>query len=66
MIDEEYPGQEGRLRDMLASRLNIDRTLISFTRVGKRSEAHKVAYTRRADQIIRYDMRDFRRILALL
>jgi len=66
VIDEEYPGQEGRLRDILASRLNIDRTLISFTRVGKRSEAHRVAYARRANRIIRYDMRDFRRILALL
>ena len=66
VIDEEYPGQENRLRDILASRLNIDRALISFTRIGKRSEAHRVAYTGRADQIIRYDMRDFHRILALL
>jgi len=66
VIDEEYPGQEGRLRDMIASRLNIDRALISFARVGHRSEAHRVSYTGRADQVIRYDMRDFRRILALL
>jgi len=50
----------------LASKLNVDRALISFTRVGKRSEAHRVAYAGRADQVIRYGMRDFRRILALL
>ena len=34
VIGEEYPGQENRLRDMLASRLSIDRALILFMRVG--------------------------------
>ena len=64
MIGEEYPGQENRLRDMLASRLSIDRALILFMRVGKRSEAHKVAYRSR-NQVIRCSMRDFHRIVAV-
>ena len=66
MIGEEYPGQENRLRDMLASRLSIDRALILFMRIGKRSEAHKVAYTGQANQVIRYSMRDLHRIVAVL